>query len=131
MNKNLNSKYNFYQYEVLAMYEESPLKSILVRFEQILNTFLREFTQMSIEDWVNFIKNYTVPKYDKGELWPLQTEPMITIKLHIDKPKKSSKTKSKKKEGDPAAPAEDEDRKTIIYSPSLERCQDYLCSCID
>ena len=58
---------------------------------------------------------------------------MITIKLDIKKPtSKSSKTKSKKKEGDPAAPADDdENNKTIVYSPTLERCEDYLCQCID
>jgi len=132
MNKNLNQKYNFYAFEDIRFYDKSELKNIIVRFEQILNSFFREFAHNSIDDWVAFIKNYTVPKYDKSELWGINKEPMITVNLDIRKAKSDKKKRSKKKEGDAAAPAEElEDMSTIIYNPSLEACEDYMLSCID
>lgn len=45
-------------------YMESRLKSIIQRFELILNNFMREFSDLSIQDWVAFIKSFTVPKLD-------------------------------------------------------------------
>jgi hypothetical protein len=45
------------------------LKRIISRFEYILNTYLREFVRLSINDWVDFIRSFTVPDYDKGQLW--------------------------------------------------------------
>lgn len=32
-----------------------------------MNTYLREFVKLSIDDWVSFIKDFTNPKVD--ELW--------------------------------------------------------------
>lgn len=130
MNKALNQKYNFYEFEEIKHYEASELKSIIVRYEQILNTFLREFARTSIEDWVQFIKDYTVPKYEKGELWPIATEPMITTNLSYKQAKKKKRSKRKDDNGAPLPPDEDE-LNTIIYSPSLQNCEDYLISCIN
>ena len=45
-------------------YLKSQLKRIIVRFELILNSFLREFVHTSINDWVAFIKTFTKPKYE-------------------------------------------------------------------
>lgn len=57
---------------------------------------------------------------------------MVTINLDIRKAKNEKKKRSKKKEGDAAAPAEDpDDVSTIIYNPSLEACEDYMLACID
>lgn len=70
MNRTLRDKHQFYESD-RKIYESSDLKNIIVRFEAILNTFLREFTRTSIDDWVAFIKSYTAPKYDKDELWPV------------------------------------------------------------
>lgn len=132
MNKALNQTYNFYSFDDIRVYESHELKGIIVRFEQILNTFLREFVQTSINDWVGFVKNYTVPKYDKGELWNICTEPMVTINLHIKSAKKDRKKRSKKKEGDaPDAPEDPDEVSTINYQPSLEACEEYMLSVID
>ena len=67
----------------------------------------------SIEDWTSFIKSFTLPKYDKGELWKVQTTPLMVVHLNFKKAeskedkKKKSKT-LKKKEGDAPEEAEDE-----------------------
>ena len=132
MNKALNQTYNFYSFDDIKLYESHELKGIIVRFEQILNTFLREFVQTSINDWVTFVKNYTLPNYDRNELWNINTEPMVTINLSIKQAKKEKKKRSKKKEGDAPDPADDPDEQsTIIYSPSLEQCQDYMLGVIE
>lgn len=77
----LRKNHNFFEANS-ATYEASPLKHIISRFEYILNTYLREFVRVSIEDWVAFIKEFTVPNYSKGELWKIQTTPLIVV--HLD-----------------------------------------------
>ena len=64
----------------------------------------------------------------------MQVEPMIQINLSIRQPIKDKKKRSKRKEGDaPAAADEDENdyNSLIRYNPSLEKCEDYMLSCID
>merc|ERR1712046_439353 len=50
-------------------YEESGLKRIITRFEYIMNTHLREFVKLSIDDWVEFIRYFTNPNLNNDELW--------------------------------------------------------------
>jgi hypothetical protein len=64
----LRKNHNFFEANLEA-YEQSPLKRIISRFEYILNTYLREFVKVSIDDWVGFIRSFTSPKYEQGELW--------------------------------------------------------------
>ena len=64
----LRKNHNFFE-DKAASYENSPLKRIIARFEYILNTYLREFVRLSINDWVDFLKSFTVPDYTKNELW--------------------------------------------------------------
>lgn len=62
------TKHNFFE-ATSSVYEASPLKRIILRFEYILNTYLREFVRVSIEDWVLFIKSFTKPKkLEKGKI---------------------------------------------------------------
>jgi hypothetical protein len=78
----------------MEVYEKSQTKRVILRFEYMLNTYLRDFVQASIDDWVNFVKSFTLPKYDKGELWKRTTVPFIIINLEKAKEGKK-KTKSK------------------------------------
>ena len=56
----LRKNHNFFEGDDEA-YETSPLKRIITRYEFILNTYLREFVNVSIQDWVEFIKLFTMP----------------------------------------------------------------------
>jgi hypothetical protein len=47
----LRKNHNFFEANA-GIYEGSPLKRIIARFEYILNTYLREFVKLSIDDWV-------------------------------------------------------------------------------
>ena len=53
-------------YEFFSMseqqYEECDLKRIITRFDLIFNTHIRNFVKHSINDWVTFIKSFTIPK---------------------------------------------------------------------
>lgn len=62
------SNHNFFEANN-SVYEAQPLKRIISRFDYILNTYLREFVDLSIKDYVNFIQNFTKPKESQGELW--------------------------------------------------------------
>ena len=61
--RKLREEHNIFESDNQA-YQESRLKSIIQRFELILNNFMREFSDLSIKDWVAFIKSFTVPKLD-------------------------------------------------------------------
>lgn len=83
----LKGPHHFYEAS-MENYKESELKRIVTRFELLLHTYLREFVKQSIDDWVGFIKSFTKPDYDKGELWKLSTSQMIVIHLSIHKKEK-------------------------------------------
>jgi hypothetical protein len=72
----------------------------------MLNTYLREFVQNSINDWVEFVRSFTVPNYAEGELWKRSTAPFIIINLE--------KVKSEKKGSKKGM--------TIEYKPSIREC---------
>jgi len=78
-------------------YENSALKRIITRFEYILNTYLREFVKLSIEDWVSFIQHFTNPNLNNDELWKVNDTPCIVIHFSIKRPDKK-KGKGKKEE---------------------------------
>jgi hypothetical protein len=68
--RKLREAHNIFE-SVEENYKKSQLKRIIVRFELILNSFLREFVSTSITDWVAFVKSFTLPKYEDDELWGL------------------------------------------------------------
>lgn len=122
----LRKNHNFFEANS-SIYEASPLKRIILRFEYILNTYLREFVRVSVEDWVAFIKSFTSPNYSRGELWKVQTSPMIVVHLNFktnEKEDKKKKKPTKKKEGE-AVEESDEDNNKINYFPKLEKCQEF------
>ena len=81
------------------IYEMSPLKRIIARFDYILNTYLREFVKLSIYDYVDFIKDFTNPNLSNDELWRVNEVPYIIIHLGVlKKPKTDKKKETKKKE---------------------------------
>jgi hypothetical protein len=67
------------------IYEQSRLKSIIARFDYILNTYLREFVKISIYDYVNFIKDFTNPNLNNDELWRVNDVPYVIIHLGVQK----------------------------------------------
>ena len=107
----LRKNHNFFESNDDA-YENGPLKRIITRFEYILNTYLREFVDLSIKDWVEFIKVFTFPDETKKELWKVNDRPLVIVHLSIKKKvvKKGKDKKGKKdkeKAGDdPADPAD-------------------------
>jgi hypothetical protein len=82
----------------------------------MLNTYLREFVQASIKDWVDFVKSFTKPKLDEDELWKLNTEPFIIINLDKFKDKKAKKGHS---------------NYSIGYSPNLDECSEFMTNALN
>lgn len=141
----LRKNHHFFENEKLK-YEASALKRIITRFEYILNTYLREFVKLSIEDWVEFIRQFTNPNLNNDELWKVNDTPCVVIHFSIKRPdKKKGKDKKAKQEekgkadgaqanenGEEAQAAEDDvDRKKIIYKPSIEECREFFLSSMD
>lgn len=126
------NNHNFFEADNNA-YENSPLKRIISRFEYILNSYLRDFVHLSINDFVDFIKNFTIPKEVKNELWKVESSPFIIIHLSIlkkakkskDNKKKEKKTKEDEKEEE-EAPENEDDKNRVIYKPSLDECKEFI-----
>ena len=89
------NNHNFFEASSEA-YEKSMLKRIISRFDYILNTYLRDFVQTSINEYVDFIRHFTTPKDSEGELWPMNSMPLIIVHLSIQKADKKKKKKAKK-----------------------------------
>lgn len=140
----LRTNHNFFENDRDA-YERSPLKRIITRFEYILNTYLREFVKLSIEDWVGFIRNFTNPNLNNDELWKCNDKPCIIIHFSIKRPEKRKKGDKKAKEDkgkEASAQGQDEEnadaeadeydgKKRIIYKPSIEECREFILSSMD
>lgn len=136
----LRKNHNFFEASNDS-YEEGPLKRIISRFEYILNTYLRDFVSLSIDDWVNFIKMFTAPNLSNDELWRMNDVPLVIIHLSIKKKakvdKKKKKDDKKKEEKDPAAEDEEdqhsdgEDKNRVIFKPTLKECQDFVLKSMD
>lgn len=60
-----------------------------------MNSYLRSFVKQSIDDWVSFIKSFTLPKYNLGELWARSPTPMLVISLSYKKPSKDKRPRRK------------------------------------
>jgi len=134
----LRKNHNFFEAQN-SNYEASPLKRIISRFEYILNTYLREFVKISIDDYVQFIREFTNPDLSVDELWKVNSTPFIVIHLSIlKKVKKDAKKKdSKKKEDKDAKPEEgevvedDDDKNKITYKPTIEECHGFVINSMD
>ena len=106
----------------------SPLKRIISRFEYILNTYLRQFVKISIDDWVNFVKSFTNPNLSNDELWKVSETPFITIHLSVKKKDKDKKKKDKKKktaegeegkEEDAVEASDEDDKNRVVFKPTI------------
>lgn len=82
----------------------------------------------SIEDWTSFIKSFTLPNYDKGELWKISTTPLIVVHLNFKKAESKDDKKKKTKTGKKAEDEQsaDEDSNKINYFPKLEKCEEFF-----
>lgn len=91
----MRKNHNFFEASHQA-YEQSPLKRIIARFEYILNTYLREFVRLSINDWTEFIRSFTLPNYEKGELWTISPTPLVVIHLSFKMKEKKDDRKGRR-----------------------------------
>jgi hypothetical protein len=76
----LRANHNFFEANQQT-YDQSPLKRIIARFEYILNSYLREFVRISVYDWVTFVRSFTMPKYELGDLRKVANTPLMVIHL--------------------------------------------------
>ena len=120
---------NFFQADQ-AEYLESALRPIIKRFELILNTFLRQFVQSSVEDWVTFVRRFTVPPTATPSAWKLSDVPMLRIALHNEGGASKKKEEVKKGKDDKKRATKKDDPLdeaiTINFRPTLKRVEDFF-----
>ena len=133
--RKLRETHNIFESD-LEMYNQSRLKSIIMRFELILNNFMREFSDLSIQDWVSFIRSFTTPKAELGELWDLSKEALLSVKLEIMKPtakelEAAKKHKKREEGGEGDEGKKDDGAKRIRYKPNLKECEEFMLEALE
>ncbi len=81
---------------------------------------MREFVRLSVTDWVAFVKSFTQPDYQKGELWKVSNTPLLDIDISFKIAKKKD-AKDKKKKTSPTP-----DSNTIVFKPGLDKCVSFF-----
>lgn len=136
----LKNKHNFFE-EKEQLYTESHLKRIVMRFEFILNSYLRNFVKNSIDDWINFLRTFTVPKYEQNELWQRAQTSLLVVNLSYKRPEKDKRPRRKKidetldpeayqAEVDARAKEDEEYMTRLEYSPTLDQCHHFMQSAL-
>jgi hypothetical protein len=130
--------------ESVDKYHMTHLRRIILRFELIMNSYLRDFVKNSVDNWVSFIRSFTVPNYDAGELWARSNTPLMTIHLAVRKPK-DKKQKPRRKQ-QITEEMEEEEKEAILeqwaledeeymtkieYAPTLEQTQEFLVEALN
>jgi dynein heavy chain, axonemal len=136
----LKSQHNFFE-ENSDQYAKSHLKRIILRFEFIMNAYLRNFVRQSIDDWVLFVKSFTLPKIDQNELWGRSPTPMLKINMSV---KKGKDKKPKRKPIDDTLPEEEQEEERLRraaedelymnrleYHPTPKTCLDFMQGALD
>lgn len=125
----LSGTHNFNEGDA-SVYAQSPLKSLIAKFELILNSYLRDFVKLSVDDWVQFIRSFTFPNRKEGELWEVSDVPMIVVHLFFrssdDKKDKDKKDKKKKKDSEEEEEEHEAKEKGIVFSPNLDKVSDFM-----
>lgn len=136
----LKNAHNFFE-ESHEDYNKSHLKRIILRFEFIMNNYLRNFVKQSIYDWVGFIKSFTLPKYDQGEMWARSPTPMLIISLSYKKPSKDKRPRRRpidetlpeeEQEAERQARAKEDEEfmYRLEYHPTPAQCHKFLSSAL-
>ena len=136
-----------------SQFDHSEFQRIMKKYDIMFNHYMRDFLSESIQDWVKFIDSFVTPQ--EGEFKRRANTPLLYITLNISKPD-SNKIIKKIKEKTPSKtseetknPKEKKEEKfisiineslqkkkagkekenfssKIVYSPSIEECQNYF-----
>jgi len=112
----LRQQYDFFEADS-KVYNSSPLKKIISRFELMLATHVRGLAESSIRDYVNLIKVFA--KSDS-----LDTSPYLVIEVRVQK-----KSKKGGKGDDEELLVGEKDQ--ICYKPSINECHAMILSGVD
>jgi len=72
---------------------------------------------------VNFIKHYTAPNVDAGELHKVTETPLVTIHLSIKKKDKKVRLEGQEVDTD--------NMNRVVFKPSLDECRDFVLNGVD
>jgi hypothetical protein len=130
--RKLRTNHNIFESD-REVYERSQLKKIVLRFEFILNNFMREFVQTSINDWVEFIKSFTKPNPASEDLWRLSMNALLTIRLsevQTGNPEADKKKRTRKGDESEKSEKATKSEKKIRFKPSLQDCGQFFQDCL-
>ena len=108
-------KYNFFAVDSKE-YENSELHKVLKRIDFIVNTYVREFSSQSIDDWVGFLKAFL---NSNGSVKRFNC-PLIILQLSVEHP-----TKTKKNNANGVVEG------TIVFKPNIAKASKFILECID
>lgn len=124
-------KYNFFAVDS-EQYMMSDLHLVLRRMDIVMNTHIRNFSQTSIQEWVDFLRQFSEPQ--DSNLWTRKPKPLLILHLHVERgarTKKDAKDKEKEAQKDKEAEEATAEKGTVDFKPSIEKAEKLLLGCID
>ena len=109
----MSENYKFFEVDKVE-YQKDGLDYILLRLDYIFETYMQEFADLSIKDWVKFLSSYS----DKFTLQRIKDKPLIILTLHLEQSNKKKKV-ANEKDG------------TIDFKPTIEEAQNVILACLD
>jgi dynein heavy chain, axonemal len=108
-------KYNFFAVNS-GEYQESDLHNVLRRLDFIVNTYVRVFSDQSLDELVDFLQSFCNNNKDSKQ----SDKPLIILHLSMESSSKSKKDKKKTiSEG------------KIDFKPTIAKTQNLILECID
>ena len=79
-----------------ATYESDPLRKIVIKFDALFNTIIRErMIQETISNYLAFIRSYMPPK--EGDYYKFKGYPLIILQLNVHMTAVKKKKKKSRK----------------------------------
>ena len=136
MRANVGTKFAF-DISDRQKYEDSPIRKLIHKFDLIFHHHVEEFYMYSIEDFVCFMRSFTVPIGD--QIWKISPVPLIEIDIrYTDSDKKKEKKENvkddkhkRKKDDKKKKEREDKEPKELLFKPDINECKTQILSLFD
>ena len=110
-------------------YEESAIRKLIHRCDLIMHNHLKEFYELSINDFITFMQSFTEIK--ANSIWKKTPSPLIEVSISckgLDKKKVRIKDKEKHKGDSKRNKIIKEKEKALMFIPDIDSCKNDILS---
>ena len=86
---------SFNDIQIYNTQKKNSLKRFLRRIDFFFRNQVKDFLNLNLEKWINFIKKFTLPDENAEDLWVVEETPLLKVCLDFKELKKKEKKKKK------------------------------------